>query len=54
LPATLGFLAAVISSYLTIKYLLRFLQRHTFIPFGVYRLILAAVILSAAFYYPGR
>jgi undecaprenyl-diphosphatase len=54
LPATLGFLAAVISSYFTIKYLMRFLQRHTFIPFGVYRLILAAVILVAAFYYPGR
>jgi undecaprenyl-diphosphatase len=44
----------VISSYLTIKFLLRFLQRHTFIPFGVYRLLLAAVILFAAFYYPGR
>jgi undecaprenyl-diphosphatase len=54
LPATLGFLAAVISSYLTIKYLLRFLQRHTFIPFALYRLLLAAVILVAAFYYPGR
>lgn len=54
LPAILGFLAAVISSYLTIKFLLRFLQRHTFIPFGVYRLFLAAVILVAAFYYPGR
>ena len=51
LPATLGFLAAVISSYLTIKFLLRFLQRHTFIPFGVYRLILAAVILVSVFYF---
>jgi undecaprenyl-diphosphatase len=54
LPATLGFLAAVISSYLTIKYLMRFLQRHTFIPFAVYRLLLAAVILASVFYYPGR
>ena len=45
LPAIIGFLAAVISSYLTIKYLLRFLQRHTFIPFAIYRLLLAAVIL---------
>jgi undecaprenyl-diphosphatase len=51
LPATLGFLAAVISSYLTIRYLLRFLQHHTFIPFGVYRLILAAVILVSVFYF---
>jgi undecaprenyl-diphosphatase len=52
LPATLGFLAAVISSYLTIKYLLRFLQRHTFIPFAVYRLLLAVVILAMVFWYP--
>lgn len=51
LPATLGFLAAVISSYLTIKYLLRFLQHHTFIPFAIYRLILAAVILVSVFYF---
>ena len=52
LPAVVGFLAAVISSYLTIKYLLRFLQRHTFIPFAVYRLLLAALILALAFFYP--
>jgi undecaprenyl-diphosphatase len=51
LPAVLGFLAAVISSYLTIKYLLRFLQHHTFIPFAVYRLLLAAVILVSVFYF---
>lgn len=51
LPATLGFLAAVISSYLTIKYLLRFLQHHTFVPFAVYRLILAVVILVSVFFF---
>jgi undecaprenyl-diphosphatase len=50
--AALGFLGAVVSSYFTIKYLLRFLQRHTFTPFAVYRLILAAVILAAVFLYP--
>ncbi len=48
LPALVGFLAAVISSYLTIKYLLRFLQRHTFIPFAVYRLAVAAFVLALA------
>ena len=52
LPATLGFLAAAISSYLTIKYLLRFLQRHTFIPFAVYRLLLAALVMAMVFLYP--
>jgi undecaprenyl-diphosphatase len=54
LPATLGFLAAVISSYLTIKYLLRFLQRHTFIPFAVYRLLVAALVLAQVFFFPGK
>jgi undecaprenyl-diphosphatase len=45
LAASLGFVAAVLSSYLAIKFLMRFLQRHTFIPFVVYRLALAAVVL---------
>jgi undecaprenyl-diphosphatase len=51
LPSILGFLASVISSYLTIKLLLRFLQHHTFIPFAAYRLLLAAVILVSVFYF---
>lgn len=51
LPAILGFLASVISSYLTIRFLLSFLQRHTFIPFAVYRLLLAAGILVSIFYF---
>jgi undecaprenyl-diphosphatase len=49
----LGFLAALISSYLTIKYLLRFLQRHTFKPFAYYRLGVAALVLILTFLYPG-
>jgi undecaprenyl-diphosphatase len=50
-PACIGFLAAIVSSYLTIKYLLRFLQRHTFIPFAIYRLFLAGAILIAVFFF---
>ncbi len=49
LAATLGFLAALVSSYLTIKYLLRFLRRHTFYSFAVYRLALAALVLVLTF-----
>jgi undecaprenyl-diphosphatase len=49
LAATLGFIAALISSYLAIKFLMSFLQRHTFIPFAVYRIALAALILGLAF-----
>ncbi len=50
--AGLGFTAAVISSYLTIKYFLRFLRRHTFLPFAVYRLLLASVILAVSLFAP--
>jgi undecaprenyl-diphosphatase len=50
--ATLGFLAALVSSYLTIKYLLRFLQTHTFKPFAYYRLGLAALIIAVTLLYP--
>jgi undecaprenyl-diphosphatase len=50
--ATLGFLAALVSSYLTIKYLLRFLQSHTFKPFAYYRLVLAALVIAGSLLYP--
>lgn len=50
--AVLGFLAALVSSYLTIKYLLLFLQEHTFKPFAFYRLGLAALILALSLIYP--
>jgi undecaprenyl-diphosphatase len=42
----LGFLSALVFSYLAIDFLLRFLRRHTFYPFAIYRLILAAFILG--------
>lgn len=45
LAAILGFLAAMVSSYLVIRFLLRFLRRHTFYPFAFYRLGLAALVL---------
>lgn len=50
LPYVLGFLAAIVSSYLTIKFLLRFLQRHTFIIFVLYRFLVAAVVLTLEFF----
>ncbi|MBM4275155.1 MAG: undecaprenyl-diphosphatase UppP [Deltaproteobacteria bacterium] len=52
LAATVGFLGALISSYLAIRFLMRFLQRHTFIPFAVYRLLVAALVLFLAYRYP--
>jgi undecaprenyl-diphosphatase len=42
----LGFLSALVFSYLAIHFLLRYLRRHTFYPFAIYRLLLAALILG--------
>jgi undecaprenyl-diphosphatase len=50
LPYFLGFLAAIVSSYLTIRFLLRFLQRHTFVIFALYRVLIAAVVLGLEFF----
>jgi undecaprenyl-diphosphatase len=40
-----GFLSALFFSYLAIDFLLRFLRRHTFYPFAIYRLVVAALVL---------
>lgn len=37
----LGFIASFIVAILAVKFLLKFIQTHTFIPFGVYRIVLA-------------
>jgi undecaprenyl-diphosphatase len=44
----IGFIAAAISGYLCIKYLLRFLQHHTMNIFVFYRWALAALIIVVA------
>ncbi len=36
-----GFVTAFFVALLSIKFLLRFIQTHTFIPFGIYRIIVA-------------
>lgn len=40
---TLGFFGAFITAFFTVKYFLRYIQTHNFIPFGIYRMILAVV-----------
>lgn len=45
LPLLFGFLASLIVGYLTIKYLLKFLQTHTLYIFVGYRILLGIVIL---------
>ncbi len=45
-PFLVGFVAAAVSGFLCIKYLLRFLQRHSVAPFVWYRLVLGGGILA--------
>ncbi len=40
-----GFFAAFIVAILAVRFFLRFIKAHTFIPFGVYRIILALAFL---------
>ena len=40
-----GFIAAAVSGYLVIAFLLRFVQTHSFVVFVYYRLLLAALVL---------
>ncbi len=42
-----GFVAAAVSGYAVIAFLMHYLRRHTFYPFVIYRLVLAAVVASA-------
>lgn len=37
----IGFIGAFVTAVLAVKFLLRFIKNHTFIPFGIYRIILA-------------
>ena len=41
----LGFLVAAVVSFIAVKWLLRYVQTHTFIAFGWYRIALAALIV---------
>lgn len=38
---TIGFIGSCITAIFAIKFLMRFIKTHTFIPFGVYRIIVA-------------
>ncbi len=40
---SVGFVFSFISALIGVKFLLRFIKNHTFIPFGIYRIVLAIV-----------
>jgi undecaprenyl-diphosphatase len=39
----IGFIGAFVTALFAVKYFLKFIQNHTFIPFGIYRIILAVL-----------
>src|SRR5207247_578448 len=39
----IGFIGSFVTAFFAIKFLLQFIKTHTFIPFGVYRIVLAIV-----------
>ena len=44
-PFVVGVLAAAASGFVAIEFLLRFVRRHTYTPFVIYRLIVAAIVV---------
>ena len=50
----LGTVVAAVVSFIAVKWLLRYVQTHTFIAFGWYRIALAAVIAALLLLFPGK
>jgi len=48
-PLILATLVAAISSVIAVRWLLRYVQSHTFVGFGIYRIVLAVVLLGVVF-----
>jgi undecaprenyl-diphosphatase len=42
----IGFVTALISAYISVKWLLNFIKTHTFIPFGIYRIVIGFLFLK--------
>jgi len=49
-PLLVATLVAAISSVIAVRWLLRYVQTHTFVGFGIYRIALAAVLLAGVFF----
>ncbi|MDX2227572.1 MAG: undecaprenyl-diphosphate phosphatase, partial [Verrucomicrobiae bacterium] len=45
----IGFVAAAVSAFIVVRWLLRFIQTHTFVIFGWYRILAGAVLLWMAY-----
>jgi undecaprenyl-diphosphatase len=48
----LGFITSAVVSFIAVRWLLRYIQTHTFIVFGWYRIVLGAVLFILLFIQP--
>jgi undecaprenyl-diphosphatase len=46
---TLGTVVSAITAFVVVRWLLRWVQTHSFIPFGVYRIALGLLMLARFF-----
>ena len=46
LPLLIGFVVSFVVAYVVIKWFLAFIRKHTFIPFGIYRIIVGIAFLA--------
>jgi undecaprenyl-diphosphatase len=44
----IGFFAAAVTAFAAVKWLLRYVQTHTFVIFGYYRIVLGILIFALA------
>jgi len=45
-----GFIAAFISAFLCVRWLLRYISTHNFIPFAWYRIFFGLLVLATGYY----
>jgi len=45
-----GFIVSFIVAIISIKFLLNFIKKHTFIPFGIYRIIIALIFMASMYF----
>jgi len=45
LPLAVGFIVSFIVAFVVIKWFLGFIRKHTFIPFGIYRVVAGIIFL---------
>ncbi len=51
---TVGFVVAFISAFVSVKWLLSYVKNHSFIPFGVYRILLGLIVLYIVHFAIGK